>query len=186
MAQAKATKVVKTGYTSTGALVVNSNAPTVNTLPANTMAGLASYLKATIGTTLTQSTNTRLVRSAVQYINGWPNGQPVQGALPLVINGVPYTGNMAASNPLANPAKLAAPFSMVNGNKVVKLVALCPGTSKNASNAACGNAVNAALANGTTLTLNALGALCITAQGGNAANVAAWLGYACKKWLKPA
>jgi hypothetical protein len=176
MAQAKGkvAKTVVTGYNTTQGVVVHTSAPITgvpaNTpvagIPANTLVGIAGQLRANIAQQLTAPvapTGARTI-GMVAFVNGWPNGQPVPGMVPYAVNGQPYTGPLAHTNPIAKayaagkPQQTAVPAFKQQG-VVVKHASgkQCPLQSSNPSNNVMGPLVHTYLAaNGGQATLGAI------------------------------
>lgn len=185
MAAKTAVKPVKTTYSNAGATVVNSNAPAVTSIPANTLASLAGSLKATIASQLTLPSTPTGARQVgmVQFVNGWPNGQPVAGMQALVINGAPFNGNIAHTNPVAKayaagkPQAVAVPSFKQQNVTVQWGKKQAPMVSSNPTNQLFAVAVAAHLAaNNGQATLGALAAACATAGGtASVPNVTPWL-----------
>jgi len=195
MAQAKGNKkatVVETSYTSNGATVVNSNAPVGGA--GLTPNGIGAMVTSVLTNNAPQASTGRNI-GYVTFVNGWPNGNPVQGMQPLQINGALFNGQVAHTNPVAKAYAAGKPQAttvpaFASSNQLVKLGKKAPpNTSPNVTNAAFGSAVNAAFAasGGAPLTLGALAQACANA-GGNAAmpNVLPWLvthAYKRSGWL---
>jgi hypothetical protein len=185
MAQAKTAKVAKTTYAHTGAVVTNSNAPAISSLPANTLAALGGSVKATIAQQLTLPSTPTGARQVgmVNFINGYPNGQAVPGMQALIINGAPFTGNIAHTNPVAKayaagkPQATNVPAFKQQGVIVQWGKKQAPMVSSNPTNQLFANAVAAHLvANGGSATLGALANACAHAGGqASVPNVTPWL-----------
>lgn len=172
-------------------LQTNSGLPVAFTAPANGMAAMAHAL---VNNTAPAASTGRNI-GYITFVNGWPNGNPVPNMQPLTINGALFNGQVAHTNPVAKAYAAGKPQAstvpaFAQHAQLVKLGKKAPpNSSPNITNAAFGQAVNAAFAanNGAPITLGALAQACANA-GGNAAmpNVLPWLvthAYKRSGWL---